>query len=183
MSLAVASRYANALADVVLATKGALQPESVLQNLRDLEQIVVDSSDFRSVLASPAIPASGKQAVMAKICDKLGVHHLVRNFVFLVVRNRRGHLFPQLRQAFERVIDQRMGVVQADVQSAAELNAASQAGLEAQLGRVTGRRVRLRYSTDPNLLGGAIARIGSTVYDGSVRGQLESLRRKLTAGA
>jgi F-type H+-transporting ATPase subunit delta len=183
MSLAVASRYANALADVVLATKGELQPESVLQNLRDLEQIVLESSEFRNVLASPAIAASGKQAVMAKICDRLGVHRLVRNFVFLVVRNRRGQLFPQLRQAFERVIDERMGVVQADVQSAAELNPASQANLEAQLGRVTGRRVRLRYTTDPSLLGGAIARIGSTVYDGSVRGQLESLRRKLTAGA
>jgi len=183
MSLAVASRYANALADAVLATKGALQPETVLDNLRDLEQAVVQSAEFRNVLASPAIPVAGKQAVMAKICDRLAVHRLVRNFVFLVVRNRRGHLFPQLRQAFERVIDERMGVVQADVQSAAELNAASRASLEAELGRVTGRRVRLSYSTDPNLLGGAIARIGSTVYDGSVRGQLESLRRKLTAGA
>jgi F-type H+-transporting ATPase subunit delta len=183
MSLAVANRYANALADVVLGTKGALQPESVLDSLRSIEEIVLQSRDFRNVLASPSITASKKQAVMGKICDRLGVHKLVRNFVFLVVRNRRGHLFSELRQAFERVMDERTGVVQADVQSATELTPASRAGLEAQLGRVTGRRVRLRYSTDPNLLGGAIARIGSTVYDGSVRGQLETLRRKLTAGA
>lgn len=183
MSLAVATRYANALVDVVIKSQGALQPEVVVAQLRAIEQAVESSSDLRNVLLSPAIPLVKKNAIMGRLADQLGAHALVKNFLLIVVRNRRGNLFAQIRGAFERGMDARTGVVKAEVVSAAELNAPARASLEAQLARMTGKRVRCLYSTDQALVGGAIARIGSTVYDGSVRGQLETLRRKLSTSA
>lgn len=182
MSLAVSNRYANALVDVVIGPKGDVQPEQVVEQLQALEVAMQSSPDLRNVLLSPAVTLAQKNKVMGKICERLGMHRLVRNFVFLVVRNRRAHLFPQMRAAFERGLDARMGVVKADISSAAELKDGARAGLEAQLARLTGKRVRAQYSVDPALLGGAVARIGSTIFDGSVRGQLYTLRRKLSAG-
>lgn len=182
MSLAVSNRYANALVDVVIGSKGAVEPQQVVSQLHALEQTIQSSGDLRNVILSPAVTLQQKNKVMGRICDQLGMHRLVRNFVFVVVRNRRAHLFPQMRAAFERGLDARMGVVKADISSAAELKDAARATLEAQLARLTGKRVRAQYSVDPALLGGAVARIGSTIYDGSVRGQLDTLRRKLTAG-
>jgi F-type H+-transporting ATPase subunit delta len=182
MSLAVSTRYANALVDVVIGSKGAVQPEQVVDQLQALETAMQSSADLRNVLLSPAVTLAQKNKVMGKICEQLGMHRLVRNFVFLVVRNRRAHLFPQMRAAFERGLDARMGVVKADISSASELTDGARAGLEAQLARLTGKRVRAQYSVDPALLGGVVARIGSTIFDGSVRGQLYTLRRKLSAG-
>lgn len=180
MSLAISSRYANALADVVLGSKGALQPQTVVEQLTALESVIASSGDLRNVLNSPAVTMTKKGAVISHICKSLGMDRLVQNFVYIVVRNRRGSLFPQIRVSFERALDDRTGLVKTDIASAAELSPSAQASLEAQLAKLTGKRVRCQYTVDPALLGGVIARIGSTVYDGSVRGQLESLRRKLT---
>ncbi|MBL8179546.1 MAG: ATP synthase F1 subunit delta [Bryobacterales bacterium] len=183
MSLAVSNRYANALVDVVIGSKGAVEPQQVVGQLQALESAIQSSTDLRTVILSPAVTLGQKNRVMGRICDQLGMHRLVRNFVFLVIRNRRAHLLPQMRAAFEQGLDARMGVVKADISSAAELKDAARASLEAQLARLTGKRVRAQYSVDPALLGGAVARIGSTIFDGSVRGQLDTLRRKLSAGA
>lgn len=182
MSLAVATRYANALADVVLGSKGAIDPQATLAQLRALDSVIESSADLRNVLQSPAVASKAKGKVVGRLADSLGMDKLVRNFVHLVVRNRRGDLFPQICTAFEKQLDERSGVAQVDVQSAAQLNDSARAQLEAELARLTGRKVRCNYSVDPSLLGGIITRIGSLVYDGSVRGQLETLRRKLAAG-
>ncbi len=183
MSVAIATRYANALVDAVLATKGAVEPRAVATQLGALADTIQGSADLRNVLLSPAIPTENQNAVMAKVAAATGMDRMVRNFVTIVVRNRRANLFGQIRTAFEKVLDERTGVLEAKVASAAPLSDASQQALEGQLSRLTGKKVRATYSVDPDLLGGVTARIGSTVYDGSVRGQLESLRRKLTAGA
>ena len=81
---------------------------------------------------------------------------------------------------FEDLIDRRLGFVQADVSSARELTAGQSAALESQLSRLAAKKVKLRFTTDPGLVAGVVARVGSTVYDGSVRGQFERLRIKLT---
>src|SRR5215471_14505727 len=96
MSLAVASRYANALVDVVLNSKGALPPDVAVNQLRAIERTLEEFREFQSVLLSPAIPAGKKNAVMRRICDMLQVHPLVRNFVMVLVRHRRSNLFPQI---------------------------------------------------------------------------------------
>lgn len=180
MSLAIASHYANALADVVLGSKGAIQPQAVLEQLKELEATIQGSHDLRNVLASPAVPMSKKGTLISRICEQLGMDRLVRNFVYIVVRNRRSSLLAQIRTSFETALDERTGLVKAEVSSASSLSAEAQSALEAQLARMTGKRVRCQYHVDPTLLGGVVASIGSTVYDGSVRGQLEVLRRKLT---
>lgn len=183
MSLAVATRYATALVDAILASKGEAEPRAVAGQLGTLADLIRDSADLRNVLHSPAIPTEKKNAVMAKLAESIGMGRMLRNFVAIVVRKRRSNLFGQIRAAFEKVLDERMGVLEAKVASASPMSDASQQALEAQLSRLTGKKVRATYSVDPDLLGGVTARIGSTVYDGSVRGQLESLRRKLTASA
>ncbi len=183
MSLAVANRYANALVDAVLSSNSGVEPRAVASQLGALADLIRDSSDLRNVLYSPAIATEKKNDVMAKIAERIGMDRMVRNFVTIVVRNRRANLFGQMRVAFERILDERTGVLEAKVASASALSEASQQALEAELSRLTGKKVRATYSVNPDLLGGVTARIGSTVYDGSVRGQLESLRRKLTASA
>ena len=85
-----------------------------------------------------------------------------------------------IREAFELQLDERMGFVRAEVTSAAELGSPQQANIEGELARLTGKQMRLRFAVDAELLGGVTARIGSTVYDGSLRGQLQRLRRELT---
>ncbi|MBI4904260.1 MAG: ATP synthase F1 subunit delta [Acidobacteria bacterium] len=182
MSLAVASRYANALADVVLDSKNGVEPASALASLRSLEQIIQESKALHHALLSPAVTVAQKHRVMGRLCDGLPVHLLVRNFIFIVVRNRRANLFPLICETLERLLEERQGLSRAQVTSAATLSDASRASLEAQLSRLTGKRIRCNYSVNPDLLGGMVARIGSTVYDGSVRGQLEGLRRKLVVG-
>jgi F-type H+-transporting ATPase subunit delta len=180
MSLAIASHYANALADVVLGSKGAIQPQAVLDQLKELEVTIQGSQDLRNVLSSPAVPMSKKSTIINRICEMLGMERVVRNFVYIVVRNRRSSLLAQIRTSFETALDERTGLVKAEISSAVNLSAEARAALEAQLARMTGKRIRCHYRVDQTLLGGVVARIGSTVYDGSVRGQLEVLRRKLT---
>lgn len=182
MSLALASRYANALLDVVLASKERIEPQAVISQLRSLEALVASSPDFRNVLQSPAVPLKKKNAVMGRLCDMLAMDRLVRNFVFIVVRKRRGSLFPLIRGAIERLLDERTGIMKAEVSSAVDLSPGSKAAVEAQLARIAGKSVRCQYSVDAGLLGGVLARMGSTLYDGSVRGQLDALRRKLAGG-
>ncbi|MBC7925781.1 MAG: ATP synthase F1 subunit delta, partial [Bryobacteraceae bacterium] len=106
---------------------------------------------------------------------------LVRNFLFLLVDRRRTDLLNEIAPAFEAAVDERLGLVRAEVKSATPLSEPQQAELEGALSLVAGRRVRCDYQVDPALIGGVVARIGSTVYDGSVRSQLEAMRQTLVS--
>jgi F-type H+-transporting ATPase subunit delta len=97
------------------------------------------------------------------------------------VDHRRIAALSDIIQSFEIVIDERLGFARAEIASASELSKEQQAALTARLERLTGKRVRPQFAVDASLIGGVTARIGSTVYDGSVRGQLESLERRLGA--
>ena len=182
MSLAVASRYANALVDAVIAA-GEVPPATVVSWLRDLGETINHSKELQHALLSPAVTVAQKHRVMGRLCDQLGIHRLVRNFIFIVVRNRRANLLPIIGETVERLLEERSGLVRASVSSASTLSDASRASLESQLSRLTGKRIRADYSVNPTLIGGVVARIGSTVYDGSVLGQLDTLKRKLVLGA
>jgi F-type H+-transporting ATPase subunit delta len=179
MLSALATRYAKALADVVTAPGSRLDPAQVQAQLQQVRDLLHASPELKGVLATPAVPPSRKRSVMAKVLAPLGISPQVRNFVYIVIDHRRIHEFSSMIEAFERLIDERTGVVRADVTSARELNGAQQAALQERLSRLSGRRARLQFSTDPALIAGVVARVGSTVYDGSVRGRLERLRLKL----
>lgn len=171
----VARRYAKALADVLAAS----DPAQVLTQLRGIEEIVRSSQELRNALATPAVPPSRKRAVMARLIEPLKVSAQVRNFLFVVIDHRRIHDLASIIEAFEALADERLGLVRADVTSAHELTEGQRAALGVQLSRLAGKQAKLRFTTDPAVMAGVVARLGSTVYDGSVRGQLERLRVKL----
>ena len=173
-----ARRYAKALADVV-ATDSQLNPAEVVSQLRAIEAVVKSSQDLRNVLATPAVAPSRKRAVLARLIEPLSVSARVRTFLFIVIDHRRIHDFASIIEAFEHLADERLGFVRADVTTAHELTEGQRAALGEQLSRLSGKQAKLRFTTDAAVMAGVVARVGSTVYDGSVRGQLERLRVKL----
>ncbi|MBM3728103.1 MAG: ATP synthase F1 subunit delta [Acidobacteria bacterium] len=179
MSLAVASRYARALADASFAPASPIAPGAVAGELLAFEQALDAAPDFRRVLESPAVQPARKRAVVTRIGELLGVSSLTRNFANVVLKHGRIRLWGLIRQAYERQVDERTGTVRVGVSSAFDLDAAQRGLLEGKLAAMTGKKVECQYQVDPTLLGGLSVRLGSTVYDGSVRGQLDVLRAKL----
>jgi F-type H+-transporting ATPase subunit delta len=183
MASAVANRYARALVDIVMAPGSALKPEDAVTQLAAIEAVIHESPELRIALLTPAIQNSRKRAVMANLLQRTGASPLIRNFLYVVIDHRRIGVIGEIREAFELQLDERLGFVRAEVSSAAPLNAPLSAGLESELSKLTGKRMRLRFDVDPALLGGVVARIGSTVYDGSIRGELRQLGRRMAAQA
>jgi F-type H+-transporting ATPase subunit delta len=171
-------QYANALADVALE-QGAAEPAR--KQLAEFVAMYVESAELRNVLGSPAVTRETKHAVIEKLGTRVGANKIIRNFLFVVIDNRRIHVLPEILETFERVLRQRQGVAQAEVASATEMNESQKAGLLKTLERVTGRKIQAKYTLAPELLGGAVVRIGDTIYDGSVRSQLNQLRSRLAA--
>jgi len=180
---AVAARYANALADVVTGSGSTLSPEQAVAELRAFEAALRESTALQNALVTPAIPAGRKRAVVGRIADLLKLSRITRNILYVLVDHRRIGLLSGIVGEFEQVIDARLGFARAEVSSPSELNETQRRALNTQLERLTGKRIRMRFSIDPSLIGGAVARIGSTVYDGSVRAQLATLERRLSAEA
>lgn len=181
MASAVANRYARAMADIVMASGSALKPEDAVAQVAAVQAMIHESVELRSALMTPAISNSRKRAVMGKLMEQTGASPLIRNFIFVIIDHRRIAAIADIREALESELDERLGFVRAQITSAAPLSPASSSGLESSLARLTGKRMRLEFSVDPSLIGGATARIGSTVYDGSVRGELQDLGRRLAA--
>ena len=176
MLSAVSSRYARALVDVVAEPGSGIDAEMAKQQLRQVAATIATSADLKSALLSPAVTPSRKRSVIAKLID---VHPKIRNFIYVVIDHRRVHDIPSILEAFELLIDEHMGFIRADVSSATPLTETQQASLQTQLSRMAGKQAKVNFKTDPALVAGVIARVGSKVYDGSVRGQLERLRTTL----
>ena len=175
---ALAERYAGALADVALEQGNA---EAVKKELAAFVELLGQSPDLRNFLASPAVARPNKQAVVEKVVARLGASKTLRNFLLVVVENRRSSLLAQIRQAFEAQLYARLGVAEAEVTSARELTGEEKSDLTRVLERLTGKRIEARYGLDPELISGAVVRIGSTIYNGSVRERLNQLRARLAA--
>jgi F-type H+-transporting ATPase subunit delta len=171
-------QYATALADIALE-QGAAEP--VKSQLADIGAAYGESAELRNVLSNPAVERTEKHGVIEKLAARLGASRIVRNFLFIVVDNQRTHLLPEILQTFENVIRQRQGVAEAEVTSAAELTAPQKTQLQQTLERLTGKKIQAKYSLDAALLGGAVVRIGDTIYDGSVRNRLNQMRARLAA--
>jgi F-type H+-transporting ATPase subunit delta len=186
MHTAVGRRYARALMEVVTAPAVSPQetknPAKALEELQAINEMIAKSDDLHNALLSPAVSVPRKRAVLARLLEPFGASRAVRNFLFVVIDHRRIDELPSIVEAFEALLDERMGLVRADVASARLLTDAQKGTLETELSRLSGKRAKLTFLIDPSLIGGVVARIGSTVYDGSVRGQLEKLRVKLTKG-
>jgi len=182
MLSALASRYARALVEVAAAPGSPSDPAAILGQLREVGQVIAGSAELRTALQSPAVPPSRKREIVERILAPLGLDRQARNFLFVVIDHRRVAELPGIVDAFEALLDQRLGVVRAEVLSARPLANAQQGALETVISRMTGKTAKLKFSIEPALIAGVVARVGSTVYDGSVRGQLDTLRLKLAKG-
>jgi F-type H+-transporting ATPase subunit delta len=171
-------QYGNAIADIALA-QGAAEPTA--RQLHDFGEAYAQSAELRTFLASPAVSIEAKHAVIEKIVARLGASKIIRNFLFVLADHRRTQLIPEVIAAFHEVIRRRQGVAEAEVSSAVELSAAQKKEMAATLGRLTGKKMETKYSLDPALLGGAVVRIGDTIYDGSLRSRLNGMRARLAA--
>src|SRR5947209_15248026 len=174
---AVASRYARALADVTLSQR--LDPEAVLAELNSVAELVSASPDLRKVWENPAIPAEQKLHLLDAIAQRAGLSQPVRNFVAIVMDHRRIGQLGEIARQLRTELNQRLGITEAEITSARALGDDEKRQLEQQIAGALGRDVRARYATNPKLLGGAVVKIGSTVYDGSVHGKLQKLREQL----
>lgn len=171
-------QYANALADVALAQGAA---DATQKQVKDFCAAFSESVELRNVLASPAVPREAKHGVVGKIAARIGAGNIVRNFLFVVVDHRRMHMLPEIYAAFEEVIREREGIAEAEISSATELSAAQKKRFSQILERLTGKKIEAKFSLNPDLLGGAVVRVGDTIYDGSVRNSLNEMRARLAA--
>jgi F-type H+-transporting ATPase subunit delta len=176
LSEAVASRYAAALADAALDQGNA---ERIRGDLTAFVGAFEESVELRNVLETPSIAPELKRKIVEALAKQMNLTPAVRNFVFLLVAHRRTEMLREIQQAFHEALNSRLGIADAEVTSARELSAAERKALTAALERRTGKKIEARFRKDASLLGGAVVRVGSVVYDGSVREQLTRLREQL----
>jgi F-type H+-transporting ATPase subunit delta len=174
----VSLQYANALADVALAQDAA---ELAGRQLQEFVTAFASSPELQNFLLSPAVSPENKRAVLEKIAGRMGLHKIIRNFLFVIADHHRAHQLPEISQAFQEVIRQRQGIAEAQVFSAVNLTDGQKTDFVKSLARLTGKTVDPTYFVDPDLLGGALVRVGDTIYDGSLRNSLEQLRARLAA--
>ncbi len=175
----VASTYARAFADVVLGSH--LDADRSTAQLRMIASLLAESPELRRVWENPAIPADQKRRVLDVIAERDGISKQVRNLVAVLIDHRRVHFLEPIIRQLEKELDARLGIAEADITSARALGDGEKREFETQVGKLTGKKVRARYGQDASLLGGAMVRIGSTIYDGSVKGQLERLREAISS--
>lgn len=175
----VASTYARAFADVVLSAH--LDANRAVGGLRRIAGLLAESVELRRVWENPAVPAEQKRRLLDAIVHQDGIERHVRNLVAVLIDHRRVQFLERITQQLEKELDARMGFADAQVTSARELGDAEKRALEAQIEKVTGKKVRARFGLDASLLGGAVVRVGSTIYDGSVKGQLEKIREAISS--
>jgi len=178
MPMVIATRYARALADLV-APSGDYR--KVLEELQDFARVYRESPELKDVLVSPAVGLPQKMKVLAAIAQRLGHSPLTFNFLRVLLANYRMPLLEEAIQAYRNIANDRLGIVQVVISSASDLSPAERESVAAQFRKLTGKRVELEFRIEGELLGGILAQIGSTVYDGSVRGNLARIREQLMA--
>jgi len=175
----VAIRYAHAFAAV--ATDKGLDLLAARQQMKDFADLFAASHDLREILMDPSIPSEQKLSVLDAIGERNGMYREVRNFLAIIMDHQRLHELNGILTAYDQVADTDLGVTEAEVSTVRELNDEDREQLAAQVAKLAGTKVRIAYSLDPTLLGGAVVKIGSTVYDGSVRTQLEQMKQALVS--
>jgi F-type H+-transporting ATPase subunit delta len=172
----VARRYAAALADVV-AERG--EARQVQEELSAWELMIRNNAQLQEVFSNPTIPYDQKRKVLSTLIERTRVRPMTANFLQVLLQNQRLTELGEVNKRFPHVLDERSGIVSAQVTTARPVPESSQQALRQKLTTLTGKEVRLSFQTDEELIGGLITRIGSTVYDGSVRTQLQQVKEKM----
>ena len=172
----VARRYAAALADVVIARDEARQ---VQEELSAWEMMMQANEQLREVFRNPTVPYEQKRKVLTALIARASLRPTTANFLQVLLQNQRLADLGEVNKRFAQVLDERSGVASAEVTTARPVPESSRNALRAKLSKLTGKDVRLSFKTDEELIGGMVTRIGSTIYDGSVRNQLRLAEEKL----
>lgn len=175
----VASVYARAFADVVFDKH--LDADRSVAELRAIAKLLAESIELRRVWENPAVPADQKRRLLDVIAQRDGISKQVRNLVAVLIDHHRMHFLEPIIRQLEKELDARRGFAEAEIISSRELSEAEKREFEAQIAKLTGKKVRAQYSRDASLLGGAVLRVGSTIYDGSVKGQLERIKETISS--
>jgi F-type H+-transporting ATPase subunit delta len=172
----VARRYASALADVALQRGEATQ---IQQELTVWAEMLQANQNLRSVFGNPTVALDQKRKVLNRLIELSKPRETTANFLKVLLQNQRLTDLGEINKRFAHVLDERGGLVAATVTTARPIPSNVHDRLEASLTSLTGKKVRIDFVTDPDLIGGVVTRIGSTVYDGSVRSQLEQIQEKM----
>lgn len=176
---AITSRYARAFVDVIVADR--LDAAKTLTDLHTIAATAQSSPELRKIWESPAIVSEQKRRLLDAIVAREGLLRQVRNFVAVLIDHRRVGVLDEVVRDIEQELNSRLGFAEALITSARDLSDSERRELEAQVERLTGKKVRARYVRDASLLGGAVVKLGSTIYDGSVKGQLRRIREQLSS--
>jgi F-type H+-transporting ATPase subunit delta len=173
-----AHRYARALFDVALQEGADL--ERIDGELTTVTELFARYRELQEPLLNPAVPVTRKRAVMVELTQRLQPSPMVAKLLALLADRDRLVLLPDLLASYrERMLDHRH-VVRAEVTTAEPIGADGAEAIARRLGQVTGRTIRLQTRVDPAIVGGLVAKVGSTVYDASVTRQLQKLRERLS---
>ena len=179
MPAAVANRYAKALASLATTEKDA---RKIQQELGKFGSLLRKNAELRQVLVSPAISLEKRKAVLGAVITRLKLTKISSNFLQVLLDNFRMEILEEIATAFKRLSEERLGIVRVEVKAADPLTEAQQKALQKSFEKITSLKVELAVSQDPTLLGGMVARVGSTVYDGSLKNQLAQLSEQLVSG-
>jgi F-type H+-transporting ATPase subunit delta len=180
MAAAFAVRYARAFADVVASSQ--LDPTALDRQFRDFLATWDGSAELRELFANPAIAAAQKVSILDKLNTKMGLQRELRNLLAVLINNDRIGEVYEVATAWRTEMQERLGIRQAEIVTARDLSDGERAELVAGVGKLAGSRIEPTFKLDPGIIGGTVVRIGSTVWDGSVRGRLERLKEALVSG-
>jgi len=175
----IARRYGSALADVVLKTG---ETHTVKSELTLWATMIESNASLYDVISNPAIQHAQKERLLESLIERTRPSRTTANFLRIMLRNGRLQEIVAVKNKFEDELEERGGIVSAEVTSARELPDNERSELRAHLERLTGKQVNVNFSIDQDIIGGVVTRIGSTVYDGSIKTKLENLREQLIAG-
>lgn len=176
---AFVDRYAAAFADVAAAAR--LSTAALDRQLTDFLATWEGSPELRAFFVNPAIPAAQKIAVLDKLNGQLGLEKELRNLIaVLISHDRIGHV-SEVAAAYRRILQEQAGIRPAEIVTARKLSKEERGALVAEVAKLVGAEIDASFKLDQSILGGAVVRIGSTVYDGSVRGRLNRLREALVS--
>ena len=172
-----APRYANAFATVAASAK--LDLTTARQQMADFAGTLDGSPQLKDFLSNPSVDAEQKLQVLDAVTERIGMYREVRNFLAVIMDHDRLHELPAILTEYDKVADVNAGLADVEVTSAFDLNPDDRQQLEFEISKMAVSRLRVVYKQDASLIGGAVVKIGSTVYDGSVRGQLNELKQTL----
>lgn len=182
VSRTVARRYSKGLLGAVVETVGEEGLHAARDELRGLADLVRGHGGLRLLIANPAVHWKDKASVMERLAEQAGLHELTRRFVAQLAHKERLDHLEAIADVFGELVDEHLGVLGAEVTAPTPLDEGAAEELREKLAAATGKEVRLTTSTDPEVLGGLVTRIGDIVYDGSLKTHLSRIRERMVAG-